>query len=120
MTAPIASGWSESPGGACTHWKAPPLHGARRRRPLSNARSIRGLCGRDVPMERRGGDTEALRDLNDGDVGISPQRIAAARKLQRLAQRWSIRDRARQSLGEDLPASCLGKRVPLQDQVLEG
>ena len=29
MTAPIASGWSESPGGACTHWKAPPCHGAR-------------------------------------------------------------------------------------------
>src|SRR6516165_677880 len=26
MTAPIASGWSESPGGACTHWKAPPCH----------------------------------------------------------------------------------------------
>ena len=29
MTAPIASGGSESPGGACTHWKAPPCHGAR-------------------------------------------------------------------------------------------
>src|SRR5215813_756048 len=28
MTAPIASGWSEAPGGACTHWKAPPCHGA--------------------------------------------------------------------------------------------
>ena len=45
-------------------------------------------------VERRGGDTEALRDLNDGDVGIGHQRIAAARKLQRLAQRWPIRDRA--------------------------
>jgi hypothetical protein len=28
MTAPIASGWSESPGGPSTHWKAPPCHGA--------------------------------------------------------------------------------------------
>src|SRR6516165_7101483 len=28
MTAPIASGRSESPGGPCTHWKAPPCHGA--------------------------------------------------------------------------------------------
>src|SRR5690242_10942214 len=28
MTAPIASGWSESPGGTYTHWKAPPCHGA--------------------------------------------------------------------------------------------
>jgi hypothetical protein len=32
MTAPIASGWSELPGGPCTHWKAPPFHGARRKR----------------------------------------------------------------------------------------
>src|SRR5690348_13681431 len=30
MTAPIASGWSESPGEPRTHWKAPPFHGARR------------------------------------------------------------------------------------------
>src|SRR5262245_46734320 len=28
MTAPIASGWSESPSGPFTHWKAPPCHGA--------------------------------------------------------------------------------------------
>jgi hypothetical protein len=28
MPAPVASGWSESPGGTCTHWKAPPFHGA--------------------------------------------------------------------------------------------
>src|SRR5262249_39304295 len=32
MTAPIASGWSGLPGGACTHWKAPPLHGARQKK----------------------------------------------------------------------------------------
>jgi hypothetical protein len=25
MTAPVASGWSESPGGPFTHWKAPPF-----------------------------------------------------------------------------------------------
>ena len=45
MTAPIASGWSESPGGACTHWKTPPLHGAHRqptlRRPLLSFRPTR-------------------------------------------------------------------------------
>jgi hypothetical protein len=28
MTAPVASGWSGWPGGACTGWKAPPCHGA--------------------------------------------------------------------------------------------
>src|SRR5947207_11792355 len=35
MTAPIASDRSESPGGPCTHWKAPPFHGARRKRPFA-------------------------------------------------------------------------------------
>jgi hypothetical protein len=35
MTAPIASGWSGLPGGACTHWKAPPLHGAHPERTSS-------------------------------------------------------------------------------------
>ncbi len=28
IAAPVASGWSISPGGIRTHWKAPPLHGA--------------------------------------------------------------------------------------------
>src|SRR5215813_9249208 len=28
MTAPVASGWSDSPGGPCTHWRVPPFHGA--------------------------------------------------------------------------------------------
>src|SRR4029077_18684921 len=35
MTAPIASGWRESPGGPCTHWKAPPCHGAPPKRQLA-------------------------------------------------------------------------------------
>ena len=34
MTAPVASGWSVSPGGTCTHWKAPPSHGAHVKRTL--------------------------------------------------------------------------------------
>jgi hypothetical protein len=32
MTAPVASGWSGWPGGACTRWKAPPCHGAHVKR----------------------------------------------------------------------------------------
>src|SRR6516165_2724309 len=35
MTAPIASDGSESPGGTCTHWKAPPWHGAHPLRTLN-------------------------------------------------------------------------------------
>jgi hypothetical protein len=37
MTAPVASGWSVSPGGACTHWKAPPCHGAHPKLPFQAA-----------------------------------------------------------------------------------
>src|SRR5262249_45506836 len=33
--APVASGWSISPGGTRTHWKAPPFHGAPAKRTLS-------------------------------------------------------------------------------------
>src|ERR1700738_4116834 len=41
MTAPIASGWSESPGGACTHWKATPCHGAPPFQPLAALHPVR-------------------------------------------------------------------------------
>src|SRR6201987_4612550 len=40
MPAPVASGWSESPGGPCTHWKAPPCHGARGKRSFRNRRNM--------------------------------------------------------------------------------
>src|SRR6202040_681583 len=40
MPAPVASGWSESPGGACTHWKAPPCHGAHPFRTFGPAKSL--------------------------------------------------------------------------------
>src|SRR5262249_1793417 len=39
MTAAIASGGSESPGGACTHWNAPHCHGARPSQALAPNRS---------------------------------------------------------------------------------
>src|SRR5580693_7778468 len=42
MTAPVASGWSVWPGAACTHWKAPPLHGAHVKRTLSRTIERRG------------------------------------------------------------------------------
>src|SRR5262245_36865853 len=45
MTAPIASGWSESPGGTCTHWKAPPCHGARPQPPFSVTLDAAGSGG---------------------------------------------------------------------------
>src|SRR5260370_34536882 len=46
------------------------------------------------------------------------QRVAAAREFQRVAKGWSIRNRARQLLGENPPASRFGERIPLQDKIL--
>src|SRR6516165_271169 len=44
MPTPVASGWSESPGGPCTHWKAPPCHGAHPQRALSLCNGNRSSC----------------------------------------------------------------------------
>jgi hypothetical protein len=38
-TAPAASGWSELPGGPCTHWKTSPCHGAHPKRTFAYGRS---------------------------------------------------------------------------------
>jgi hypothetical protein len=46
------------------------------------------------------------------------QRVAAAREFQRVAQGWSIRNRARQLLGKNLRASRFGERVHLQGEIL--
>jgi hypothetical protein len=42
--APVASGWSISPGGTLTHWKAPPFHGAPRKQPVTNVVFGPRLC----------------------------------------------------------------------------
>jgi hypothetical protein len=64
MTAPIASGWSESPGGPCTHWKAPPFHGARRFRSFAGLRSDRRV--RAIAVIRRCGTDGAGREQRGG------------------------------------------------------
>jgi hypothetical protein len=47
-----------------------PLDRSRGRAPFSNAGGIRSSRGGDVPIERRGRDTELVRDLSHADVGI--------------------------------------------------
>jgi hypothetical protein len=44
---------------------------------LSNARSIRGSRGGNVPIERCRRAAEPLRDLTYGDVGISEHRLGS-------------------------------------------
>ena len=42
---------------------------------MSDTWGIRGSCSRKIPIERRRRDTKALRDLSDGDVGVSEHRL---------------------------------------------
>jgi hypothetical protein len=44
MTAPIASGRSDVPGGPCTHWKAPPFHGARHKQAFGSGSVSAKTC----------------------------------------------------------------------------
>src|SRR5947209_11158612 len=73
MTAPIASGRSESPGGPCTHWKAPPFHGARRKRPFvsSNGADV----ARAATAEMR------VRHVSLSADAITPSEQSIARSL---------------------------------------
>src|ERR1700752_380574 len=66
MTAPIAYGWSESPGGPCTHWKAPPFHGARRGQRLYHFRQLcrqPGQCHLRLPFPELRGKQVRLTDV---------------------------------------------------------
>jgi len=56
--APVASGWSISPGGILTHWKAPPCHGAPPKQPLTVCSSIRKLSS-----AAKGNNTVAARSI---------------------------------------------------------
>jgi hypothetical protein len=84
MPARVASGWSESPGGACTHWKAPPSHGAPpnptfrpRRRPPAEVPISTALLVRLLSLPR--------------DVSVATQPAARSQKdastWQRVARR---------------------------------
>jgi len=80
MTAPIASGWSESPGGPRTHWKAPPCHGAHPLRTFSCASiatSPLASIGRYLAT-RLGRPGTAQRKIGHSDLQLHALRGAAA------------------------------------------
>jgi choline dehydrogenase-like flavoprotein len=62
MPAPVASGWSESPGGACTHWKAPPCHGAHPMAVVDDQLRVRGIEGLRVA------DASIMPSLTSGNT----------------------------------------------------
>src|SRR6201984_377685 len=137
MTAPIASGWSESPGGACTHWKAPPCHGAP---PLAAVAlpaeigvvdfdpSRQALCG--VPLHYRLhqlvldlpggglGDAKPAAQLYAGDAALALSEVVHGAKPS--AQRHLGRRENRSGDHGCLPSTggTLVKRAGLDDAVM--
>src|SRR5262249_12163130 len=91
MTAPIASGGSESPGGACTHWKAPPCHGARGKETFVKARVNGEVAPQPIVRRTRGaggapaesGHLAALRCCPDQQpvVAVSITVLSARRSV---------------------------------------
>lgn len=75
IVAPVDSDWSISPGGACTHWKAPTLFGAHQKEAIGSFLRVVGSAGHvivarfafesvlfETPGGRVGGDwTRRLR-----------------------------------------------------------
>jgi hypothetical protein len=88
MPAPVASGWSDSPGGACTHWKAPPCHGAPPFRPLRGPAGpfqmgIERDEGTSLPIEPHVLKPPAVENAVDDQVEALDARPPAGRSLTR-------------------------------------
>ena len=74
MPAPVASGWSKSPGGACTHWKAPPCHGAHPKPSLK--RQTPADRKDELPPQAALSDQvgmDELREMERSDEGLNTQ-----------------------------------------------
>src|SRR5215510_8316709 len=83
MTAPIASGWSESPGGACTHWKAPPCHGAPPFLPFALLVGISSVGGlRAFPICLAWAAHALYADLRRSAARIGSERVHSCQQVQ--------------------------------------
>src|SRR5712664_3027432 len=93
MTAPVASGWSGLPGGICTHWNAPPFHGAHPFRTSATTKDISFDPPRHLPS------VEFRQILQHSLLGGRPcsdassSHFSAARQSCRLPRMRSSRKR---------------------------
>src|SRR5207249_256473 len=76
MPAPVASGWSQSPGGPCTHWKAPPCHGAPPLAAVEGAGGVGAVRHRDVPRSQR--DTDPLPGMALCRSSVGPEGLLSS------------------------------------------
>ena len=117
MTAPIASGWSESPGGTCTHWKAPPCHSPTSYLILRNINILRhniqilaNIAGRRASRRRHRG-CKRRRGRSGAPIkkpGLSTGRLHT---MVPLAQRYDVPIVERR-LSDLEPRGCLAHCQP--------
>src|SRR5271165_5176358 len=91
MTAPVASGWSDLPGGICTHWKAPPFHGAHPLRTFSDATN--GTAGRAFVHQTFAPIPDSLAVEEQDDVCRKIRALSRIRGTKRSATK-SIKARS--------------------------
>src|SRR3954447_20412863 len=91
MTAPIASGWSESPGGTCTHWKAPPCHGARGNRTFRCQRRCRQIgFGHDSARVLFQGGVQATSLIQINGPACRRSRRSSSLRTEEIAENLSL------------------------------
>src|SRR5205814_6933311 len=102
MTAPIASGWSESPGGPRTHWKAPPFHRARRFQPFARPRSnrvVRPTAAVGSVPRRQTSSVRRCRRKNTGAAKLfTPEDERRARRGDRWWPKVTVACRPRERI----------------------
>jgi hypothetical protein len=112
MPAPVASGWSDSPGGPRTHWKAPPCHGAPPKPSFEDAPaatggklSVRSACHRSAEACHNGTPAGLFPDRQQHQTGIrgtcsnphlpeqrTPKQCVAACSQDRISCRLERKD----------------------------
>ena len=103
MTAPVASGWSGWPGGACTHWKAPPCHGAHVKQ-IGRDLNVRYVL--EGSVQRSGNRMRVNVQFVDAETG---SHLWAERFDKRVADLFDMQDeivsRLANRLGQELAAA---------------
>src|SRR6516162_10702143 len=112
MTAPIASGGSESPGGPCTHWKTPPFHGARRYQPLPCAQRRKAASSFKCGPRLRCADGWSVHGQNYAKARLPSHHLRIG--IRRLIERDRLNHGGHAAQRTEAERFVAGRGVPRQ------